>query len=204
MKVSIIIIAKEQKEIDEHIERLKVQEADFNVEYCGSTKNGFAEAYQEALENATGDIVVFTETDVRPITKTWLKELVSAVEDNSIVHGITATDKTPNMANTALKRELALKYKRNSEWHASEDTEWILRMQTDGVKWVQLDCAPVYHERPAVRLSHLERAYQYGRDWVKLIKKYKYYDLQTLIRRFEIDEQIAKETLRGIRDELNQ
>ncbi|MBU0678305.1 MAG: glycosyltransferase [Verrucomicrobia bacterium] len=201
-KISIVLVAKTDAEIEEKMRELRKQ-AYPSFEFCTSTAPGLAEAFQEAVDKATGDIIVFTETDCSPLNENWLTELAAAVVPNAIVHGVTITDTTPNMSNTAGPADLIRKFVRNSDFGNAEDTEWFLRLQAAGVEYRQLDLAPVLHARPIIRKAMLGRAYRYGRDWVRLSEKYGYVTVEELVERFRTEKAIAEEVLRGIEDELS-
>jgi len=202
-KVSIVMIGRTQEELDEAMSRFEMQDYPA-YEFCTSTVDGFAAAWQDAMNKVSGDIAVFTETDCYPATEQWLKELVlDAGSEDEIVLGMTMTETSLNMANTAVPAALLKKYPRNPEFGASEDTEWFLRMQKEGVNIRWVNRAVITHLRPPVNKRLMERSYQYGRDWIQLIQQYHYYDQQILIDRFETNRKIAEETLRGIHDELN-
>ena len=201
-KVSLILIARTREEVDAACAKLREQDYP-NVEFCTSTAEGFARAYQDALDQVTGEIVVFTETDCTPLSPHWLSELVAEVRPNEVVHGLTVTDATPNMANTACYAEVARRFPRNLDYGPAEDTEWLLRMQDAGVGYRQVHQAAVFHSRPFVRQRMKERAYQYGWDWSRLIRRYHYCDRDELVARFETERAIAEEVLQGMNDEAN-
>lgn len=199
---SVVVIARSQEEVDKTIQILKKQTYP-KKEFCTSTAPGFAAAYQEAMDKVSGDIVVFTETDCVPLNENWLADLVASVKPDTIVHGLTITDTTPNMSNLALPAAVAKKFPRNTDYAAAEDTEWILRMQAAGIKYEQLSGPVVYHLRPFVRTSLVERAYQYGRDWVRLSRKYGYIDVKDLELRASTERDVAIQTLKGIQDQIS-
>jgi glycosyltransferase involved in cell wall biosynthesis len=200
-RVSLILIAKTEAEIEAKKTLLQRQSYPL-VEFCTSTLPGFAPAFQDAMDKATGDILVFTETDCTPLHEHWLAELVAAVEPDTVVHGLTVTDSTPNMANTALPAAVAKRFPRNPDFDSAEDTEWFLRMERAGIRYKQLNNAIVFHTRPFVRTALRDRAYRYGRDWVRLSRAYGYVTVEALRERAENEKVVAERTLQGIRDQL--
>lgn len=199
--VSVILIARTEEELEPVRQKLANQDYP-RVEICTSTAPGFAAAYQDAMDKAAGDVLVFTETDCEALSPRWLSELVAAVEPDTVVHGLTVTDTTPNMASLALPADVARRFPRNPAYGAAEDTEWILRMQEAGIRYRQLDRAAVIHRRPFIRRAMMDRAYGYGRDWVRLSRRYGYVSVEDLTERAATDREVAERTLQGIRDEL--
>jgi glycosyltransferase involved in cell wall biosynthesis len=199
-KVSVVVIAKTEAEVNEKIDSLQRQRYP-DVEFCASTAPGFARAYQEAVDKATGDIIVFTETDCAPVSESWLAELVAEVRPNRIVHGLTVTDLTPNMSNTAGPAELIKKHRFDPSYEVAEDSEWFLRLKSSGVEYAQLNTATVIHYRPYIPHRMKQRAYAYGRHWARLSRSHADYVLPDIVRKYEMEREIASDILRGIRDE---
>ncbi len=199
-KVSVVVVARTQPEIDDTVARLRDQDYP-EIEFCTSTRPALADAFQEAASRATGQVVVFTETDVTPLSTRWLRELVAEVKPGEVVHGLTVTDTTPNMANTACETEVARRFPRNPRYDRAEDTEWLLRMQAAGIRYRQASVAPVMHVRPFVGRRQLERAYTFGREWVRLMREYGYAQPAEVVERSRVEVDIHRRILQGLRDE---
>lgn len=200
-RISVVTIAKTRAEIDAKIRELSNQTMPVD-EFCTSMLPGIPNAWAEAFSKVTGDIIVVTETDAHVVNERFIEDLVSEVHDGEIVKGLEINHRMENFANIAFFAELLKTHRINPEYPFAEDTEWYARLKKDGIVVRHINGGAVVHDRGFATQKQFDRAYEYGRLHVRLIKKHGYYPLEDLIKRFELQKKIAEESLRGIRDEL--
>lgn len=140
----------------------------------------------EAINKASGEIIVFNNSDCIPQNNYWLENLIMPFAQNeeaiaTFANQIPRQDATPlvrkdyerafgdgsiaakwkhffSLASSAIRRDVILKYPFNSTIQYSEDTEWSWRMKQLGKKIVYCPDAIVEH-------SH-------NYKWRGLIKRY--------------------------------
>lgn len=205
MKISIVFAAKTESEAQTLIDILEKQEHDYDVEFCYSTEGTIPQAVNKAIEMAKGEILIFTETDAKPVSNTWLKNMVESAKKNKFVKALEVNHQTPNWCSTVCYKEDLRGEKIDESYEVAEDTEFFLRMKSKyNMEFATTDKAVVRHFRPFENEKAIRRAYIYGRNTVALIKKYGFYPLNAYIRRQEIKAEEAKLTLKGIKDELSE
>jgi len=205
IKVSIVFAAKTDKEAQELINILDKQEHDYDIEYCYSTEGGIAEAVNKSLDMATGKYVLFTETDARPVDNFWIKNMVESAEKNKFIKALEVNHQTLNWCSTICHREDLKDERINENYTVAEDTEFFLRLKhKHGMEFKTTNNAVIKHNRPFENEKAISRAYIYGRNTAKLIKRYGFYPLNAYIRRQEIKAEESKLTLKGIKDELSE
>ena len=82
VEVSVITIAKNQRELD-NLKNILKKQTFRNFEFIVSTKKGIPQSMNDVIERAKGDIIVVTESDAIPLRDTWLEEMVKAVKENN-------------------------------------------------------------------------------------------------------------------------
>lgn len=168
ISVSVISIALSEKDFEALKENLASQSF-HDFEFIGEVGGTIPEAWNRAIRRARGEILVFTETDARPVNQDWLSELVENVQRTStIVKGLEVTQAPLDMSNLAGYRQAFLDnpFDENFKW--AEDTELVCRLKNAGHTIVQLDCAPVIHLQKSRSRRHIRRAFRYGLYWARL------------------------------------
>lgn len=202
-RISLVTIAKTQAEIDAKIAELSAQTI-VPDEYCYSTHSDLATAWGEAFAKVTGDIVIVNETDAHPINDRFIEDLLKNYSPDKITKGLEVNGFWENFANIIFDAKLLKKFPVTLNNGLAQDTEWYCRLKAAGIKIDQAQTSVVVHHRPSVTEKQLARAYEYGREHVKLIKKYSYYPLEKLRQRYDLYVKIGLESLRGIDDELRE
>lgn len=200
-RVSVVVIAKTQQEIEDKKRELSKQTVKPD-EYCTSTNPDLATAWTEAFNKVTGDIVVVTESDARMLNERFIEELISNVRDGEITKGLEISHEWENFANIAFPAGLLKRFPVTKEYGIAQDTEFFCRCKGSGIRVRRINGATVIHDRGFASKKQIERAYRYGRLHVRLMKKYNYHPLSEYVERLEIQRDAANETLRGINDEL--
>jgi hypothetical protein len=171
--ISIVIIAKSEKEIDNWKQKIEPQTYD-NYEIVKSTKEGIPEAWSEAISKASGEILLFTETDTHPISPDWLETIVDEFEpesDNVVHFGEFRGYGSYNFSNLAMDPDLPKEFDIDNTLTVGEDTEWFARMDKKGINFDQRPTAPVYHHpRPIER--EVSRSFEYGLTNAKTIYRH--------------------------------
>jgi glycosyltransferase involved in cell wall biosynthesis len=176
-EVSVITIAKSQREVQKLKAELGKQTfRDF--EFVVSTKKGIPQAMNDAIERATGKIIVVTESDALPMTSTWLEEMVSAVKKynkgskKTLVRGIEVTPTAWDWSNFAAYASVLKKNKLDESFPIAEDTELFARLRRKGYRGVELPIAPVMHERSGSITKMIRNNFLYGILLVKIQMRY--------------------------------
>lgn len=161
--ISIVVISKSEQKIEEWKKNIQTQTYD-NYEIVESTKEGIPEAWTEAISKASGDLLLFTETDTHPIDQDWLKKIAEGFdfESDEVVHfGEFRGYGSYNFSNLAMLPTLPDEYKIDCDLTVGEDSEWFAKMDKHGVEFDQRPIAPVYHQpRPLKR--KVNRSFEYG------------------------------------------
>lgn len=162
--LSIVTIARDDEELEAWKQRLSTQTFD-DYEVCYSTADGIPNAWNEALSEANGRLVLFTETDTYPLHDTWLETVVDrySEEEQGVVHFGEFRGYNPfNFSNTAVSAELIQQYPIDESYAVGEDSELFARMDKEGVAFEHDLVAPVFHEPKSTR-KMVSRGFDYGR-----------------------------------------
>ncbi len=162
IRLSVICIAKNETELVKKREQLKNQTFQ-EFEFIGITGGTIPEAWNRGIAKSQGEILVFTETDAKPVDENWLAELESAINDEkTIVKGLEITGTPLDFSNLAVHRKVfdAIEFDTNFKW--AEDTELFCRLKENGYKFDQLHSAPVIHFSKLGSETFLRRSFRYG------------------------------------------
>jgi hypothetical protein len=171
-RVSIISIALLESDFIPLLQLLKKQSFQ-DFEFIGETGGSIPEAWNRALKRAAGEIIVFTETDARPIYENWLEELVNNIKDEkTIVKGLEVTSTPLDLSNLAAYQKTFVDNKFDDKYRWAEDTELFCRLKQQGFQFVQLDQAPVIHLQKFVNKKMIRRAFLYGIYYARIRSQY--------------------------------
>jgi len=201
VKVSVLLTAKNREELRAKVRELKQQDyPDFEIitTFGGTITQGI----NRAIRRAKGSIIVFTETDVAPLSKTWLRELVAQVRPGEIIKGIEIPPPGFNLCNTACSADIARKFLMNEKYLYAFDTEWGKRLAQNNIPIRMVYTAGVLHLRGPVSDKALKRAYQYGREWARLYGEGLLEEFPSLHQQTRRQIAVGRANLRGIQDEL--
>lgn len=144
-----------------------------DFEFIGEAGGSIPEAWNRAIARAQGEILVFTETDARPVNEHWLEELVNSVTDEkTIVKGLEVTGSPWDMANLAAHRSVFQNIQFDEKYKWAEDTEVFCRLKEAGYKLQRADLAPVIHLSKAGSKRYIRRSFLYGLYWSRLRHRY--------------------------------
>lgn len=149
-----------------------------------------ARTLNRAVEAATGDILVFNNSDAVPLSDDYLAVLTAPLTDTEVgaVFGnqLPRSDAWPlvckdhqrafgdgrdaatwrhmySMASSAARREIALRYPFDLRFQYSEDIEWSWRLKTQhGLRLVYVETAQVEHSHNYGLLQARKRFYNEG------------------------------------------
>jgi hypothetical protein len=161
-RVSVICIAVTEDELAVKSDQLRRQSfKDF--EFVGEAGGTIPQAWNRAIARARGEILVFTETDARPVNERWLEELVGCVTaEDVVVKGLEVTGQPWDMSNLACHRSAMEGAQFDERFRWSEDTEFFCRLKALGYELRQVPVAPVIHLRKAGSKRMIRRAFRYG------------------------------------------
>jgi GT2 family glycosyltransferase len=172
MKVSIISIAKSENEFSHLVEILNNQTFK-NFEFIGEVGGTIPEAWNRAVKRAQGEILVFTETDAKPVDENWLAELASAINDEkTIVKGLEITGTPLDFSNMAAPRSAFQLNQFDESYKWAEDTELFCRLVQQGYRFIQLEKAPVIHLQKNTSRKLIRRAFLYGFYYARIRSLY--------------------------------
>jgi hypothetical protein len=172
-KVSVISIALAQQDFD-GIKDILSRQSFRDFEFVGEVGGTIPEAWNRAIQRARGEILIFTETDARPLNDTWIEDLINGLEDKStIVKGLEITETLWDMSNLAGYRELFLNAHFNERFRWAEDTELLCRLKKSGYRMIFLEAAPVVHVEKSRSRRQIRRGFRYGLYWARLRHRYR-------------------------------
>ncbi len=201
VKVSVLLTAKNQEELKAKVQELKQQDYP-NFEIITTLGGTITRGTNRAMRRAKGKIIVFTETDVAPLSRSWLSELVAEVRPGEVVKGLEIPPPGFNLCNTACFAEIAQRFPMNEKYLFSFDTEWSKRLARHGIPVRMVYTAGVLHLRGPVSEKALKRAYQYGREWVRLAGEGLFEEFPSLHEQTRRQIAVGQANLRGMRDEI--
>lgn len=205
-KVSVILIAKKEEELKQVVAELEKQDYP-NFEIVTSYGHSIPKDWNKAIEKASGDILIFTESDARPLHKTWISEFVKELKPNEILKGAEIRNTPMNMCCTAVYADVAKKFKFDESmvYGCGEDTEWFIKLRRAGVKERRFWGAFVHHNRidyDYFKWKQHGRAKIFGMNWAKQSLDYENYPILRLIQRhvLAVDQNLL--VLKGMEEEL--
>lgn len=201
VQVSVLITAKDPQELKTKVEELRKQDYP-SFEIVATLGGTIAQGYNRAVRKAKGKVLVFTETDVSPISRSWLRQLVQHVRAGEVVKGMELVPTSFNFSNLACFSDVAKRFPLDEGFVVAEDMEWRERLGRHGIRIRNVYDAPVFHLRRPVSTKAYRRAYQYGRAFVRLRRAYDLPEFKSLMENARHQMAIGKETLRGMTDEL--
>ncbi len=178
-EVSVVSIAKNEREFKKLKEMLRKQTfRDFK--FIFSNKKGIPQAWNDAIEQAKGKIIVVTESDSLPLQKTWLEEMVKAVKKHNrndtkkrtVIRGIEVSPLPWCWCNFACYANVLKNNKLNESYSIAEDTELFSRLRKKGYRGLELPIAPVFHKRSKGFWKFIRNRFFYGLYHTKIAFKY--------------------------------
>ena len=171
--VSVVVIAKKREDLADiqlHLSRQRFR----NFEVVFGVGGSIPEAWNRAIRKTRGRYIVFTETDVRPLSEHWLEELVHEMveHDDGLVKGLEVVGTPWNLCNTIIKREIFEKLAFDETFCWAEDTELFSRMTQLGYSVRRVERAAVFHSFDPHTSQALRRAFAYGMNWMRIRHRY--------------------------------
>ena len=170
-KISVISIAKDKNELDGLKKALSKQTYE-DFEFVGSTKGTIPEAWNDAISRATGEFLVFTESDAHPLSDNWLEEISEYIKKNTIIKGLEIRPSNLNMCDLVADAAIFKTMKFDESYPVGEDSELFARLQANGVKIRWVNSFPVIHTPSISWKKTLSRSFIYGRLQMKIIYLY--------------------------------
>ena len=167
-KISVISIAKKEEELENLRQALAAQSFQ-DLELIISTEETIPKAWNDALSRATGEFIVFTESDAIPLNNQWLKEMLFFAKKNTIIKGIEINPKDLNLCNLICDAEIFKKFKFNESFKFAEDTELFARLRKEGIKIECVKGFPVIHTPKKSWKKTITRSFLYGLYFIKII-----------------------------------
>jgi GT2 family glycosyltransferase len=167
-RFSVISIARDERELDglrDHLSRQRFRD----FEFVSSTKGSIPEAWNDAVARATGEFLVFTESDARPLQETWLAEIDALVGEGTVMKGLEITPTSLDLCNLVCDRRVFETMRFDETFPIGEDTELFARMRRSGIAIEQVRGFPVMHERTETWGKTRRRAFASGRLTAKIL-----------------------------------
>jgi glycosyltransferase involved in cell wall biosynthesis len=137
---------------------------------------GVSKGFNAGIDQAKGDILVFTEADCVP-TDAWLEELVPEVEKGRLVTGIEVFPSPMSPSNIAIRKE-DLGSIRFERYDLANDTEFFWILASKGIKIKRIDKAVVFHMQKRKPTTRLKFAFGLGVSHARIYHKYRLVDYQ--------------------------
>ena len=167
--LSVILFAKELVDLKGVVSAIKLQKYD-SYEIVIETGGTISECVNRAVSRSRGTVLVFTESDCRPLDEWWLDRIAKNAQCGSMLFG-EEVRRAENFANLAVFRSDVQGCELNEEMLWASDTEWFIRLERDRQLTKQHDSRnPVLHMKSDT--SQLKRAEEYGRERAILQKRY--------------------------------
>ncbi|MEM2049796.1 MAG: hypothetical protein QXO76_04950 [Thermoproteota archaeon] len=167
-KVSVISIAKSEAEFERLREALDKQTfRDF--EFITSTKSSIPEAWNDAISRATGEILVFTETDAFPLNEYWLEEIVANWRKGAVLKGLEINPTSLNLCNLVCDAAIFKNVKFDESYKSAEDTELFARLRKMGVEVGFANAFPVVHVPSRTWRKRVSRSLRGGMYFMKIM-----------------------------------
>lgn len=154
MKVTVAAIAPCYEDLTPLIKRLEEQSREPD-QFVWSTADSIPRAWNECIDQATGDLILFTESDVRP-PRHWVEDMAAMFEEQddrrfAMGHEVRLPDDVHCMSNVAVRTRVAKRHPFREEFDITEDTKWFQDLMESGIR-VSKDqkCPVVMHlkDRP--------------------------------------------------------
>ena len=200
-KVSVLITARDPRALQAKIRELKKQDYP-NFEIVATLGGTVTEGYNRAIRRAKGEILVFTETDVVPLSRSWLSGLVTQVRPGEIIKGLEIYPPVFNFSNAACHAAIAKQIPLDERYRLFSDTEWYKRLVRHGIRLRTVYGAGVLHLRLPASKKAVQWAYQYGREWARFHRAGTFEEFESLVEQTRHQIAMAQAKLRGIADEL--
>ncbi len=170
-KISVISIAKQEKEFDQLRMALKNQTFK-NFEFITSTKGSIPQAWNDAISKANGQIIVFTESDALPLSETWLEEIARNSENGVILKGLEIKPTDLDLCNLVCKASLLKNQKFDDTFQVAEDVELFARLRKMGAEIRFVNAFPVLHSPSQTWRKTCSRGLRIGMNFTKIIYMY--------------------------------
>lgn len=167
-KLSVITIAKKVEELENLIKSLEKQTFK-DYEIIISTKGTLPEAWNDAVSRASGEFLVFTESDATPLNNFWLEEIAKFAKKNTVIKGLEIRPTDFDLCNLVCDASIFRKEKFDESFQVAEDSELFARLRKKGVQIEFINSFPVIHIQKQSWKKTLSRSFKYGTYYIKII-----------------------------------
>jgi len=170
MKVSVVSIARNRRELEPLMEGLRNQTFE-DFEFVHTTGMRIPQGWNDAISKANGEIIITVDSDVEMLSDTWLEEMVEAVEKyneddpekKTIIKGIEISPRLPwTWCNVGCYADVLKRNRVDESYPIAEDTEFFTRLKKLGFRGLRLPVAPILHERSQEFGKIMRRSFKYG------------------------------------------
>jgi len=141
---SVISIAKTDKELG-HLRKALAEQTFRDFEFIPSTGGTIPEAWNKAISRATGEYVVFIESDAIPLSVHWLEEISRIAMKGTLCKGLEINPTDLDLCNLVCDTEILKVEKFDIRFVICEDTELFARLRSKGIKIRNVSSFPVIH-----------------------------------------------------------
>jgi len=167
-KISVISIAKKDSEF-EGLRKALANQTFHDFEFITSTKGAIPEAWNNAISRASGELLVFTESDAFPLSDRWLEEIAKIAKKDTVLKGLEIRPTDPNLCNLVCDASIFRKVNFDESFQISEDTELFARLRRMKVKISYVNAFPVIHAPAQTWNKTLSREFRKGMFFMKII-----------------------------------
>lgn len=167
-KISVISIARKVGELENLCKALKNQTFQ-DFELIISTKGTIPQAWNDAVSKASGEFLVFIESDAIPLNNQWLEEIVKFAKKNTLLKGLEINPTDLDMCNLVCDALIFKQIRFDESFRIAEDTELFARLRKIGVKIEYINAFPVIHNPKQTWRKTLSRSFKQGMFYMKII-----------------------------------
>lgn len=167
-KISVISIAKRESDF-ERLKEALAEQTFKDFELVTSTKNKIPQAWNDALSQAKGEIIVFTETDAIPLKNNWLEEIVLHAKKGIMLKGLEIKPTDLDLCNLVCDAEVIKGLKFDESFRICEDTELFVQSRKKGINIQFINAFPVLHAPSKSWKKTLSRAPLFGMNHIKIL-----------------------------------
>jgi glycosyltransferase involved in cell wall biosynthesis len=167
-KISVISIARKAEELEKLCNALKNQTFQ-DFELITSTKGTIPHAWNDAVSQASGEFLVFIESDAIPLNNRWLEEIAKFAKKNTLLKGLEINSTDLDMCNLVCDASIFKQTKFDESFHSAEDMELFARLRKTGVKIEHMNTFPVIHCPEQTWKKTLSRSFRNGMLFAKIV-----------------------------------
>lgn len=173
-KVSVIVPSRTKKEYEERL-KPELEKQDYpNYEVVTVFGKEITEAWNIGKEKASGDIILFTETDVE-LPEDWISRMVENVQANdgfAMGSEVVASSRAWTFSTVGVSKDILKDMKFDEYLKRAGDTDFFEQIKDRGFKIKREREPVVYHDKGGDPKSELKWSFYRGMYYVYIAAKH--------------------------------